>query len=122
MAVKNTLGVNRKTRQARERKVLETNLTLSQKYDLVLRPIITEKTMETVDDRKYTFAVDKNATKPDIKAAIEEIYGVNVQNVRTMNTKKKPKTVGRYKGFRSGYKKAIVKLTTDSKSIETFDM
>ncbi len=122
MAVKNTFGVKKAVRQARERKALEVNLTQSQKYDAIKRPIITEKTMTDIDGRKYTFAVEANLTKPQIKASIEEIYGVKIENVRTVNVKRKPKRVGRYSGYRSGYKKAIVKLTKDSKGIESFEM
>lgn len=126
MAVKKTTfgkrGVNKAIRQAREQKAIETNLTKTQKYDAIHRPIITEKSMEAVDQRKYTFAVDKNITKPNIKAAIEEIYGVEIESISTANVKRKPKTVGRYSGFRSGYKKAIVKLSKESKTIESFDM
>ncbi len=122
MAVKNTFGVKKAVRQARERKAIEVNLTQAQKYDAIKRPVITEKTMTDIDGRKYTFAVDSNLTKPQIKASIEEIYGVSVENIRTVNVKRKPKRVGRYSGYRSGYKKAIVKLTKDSKGIESFEM
>ncbi len=126
MAVKKTTygkrGVKKAIRQSREQRAVEVTLSTTQKYDAIHRPIITEKSMGAVDERKYTFAVDKNIAKPDIKAAIEEIYGVEIESIRTSNVKPKPKTVGRYSGFRSGYKKAIVKLTKDSKTIESFDM
>ncbi len=89
MATKNTFGVKRVVRQARERRKLEVNLTKVQKYDAIKRPIVTEKTMTDVDYRKYTFEVDERITKPEIKAAIEEIYGVEIQNIRTVSVKKK---------------------------------
>lgn len=122
MAVKNTMGVNKSTRQSRAKKTTEVTLTKTQMYDLVKRPIITEKSMTDIDQRKYTFEVSQDATKPNIKAAIEEIYGVKIENIRTSTVKKKPRTVGKYKGYKKGYKKAIVKLTLDSKQIESFEM
>lgn len=121
MAVKNTLGVKKSVRQSRAKKAVEVNLTKTQKYDAVKRPIITEKTMTDVDQRKYTFEVVSNATKPEIKSAIEEIYGVEIDSIRTSTVKKKPRTVGKYSGYKKGYKKAIVKLKKTSKGIETFE-
>ena len=91
-------------------------------YEIIKRPIITEKSMEMLDDNKYTFEVDKNANKPEIKAAVEAIFdGVKVKNVRTMNyTGKSVRTRYGY-GKRADWKKAIVELTEDSQAIEYFD-
>lgn len=91
-------------------------------YEIIKRPIITEKSMEMLDDNKYTFEVDKNANKPEIKAAVEAIFdGVKVKNVRTMNfTGKSVRTRYGY-GKRADWKKAIVTLTEDSAEIEYFD-
>lgn len=122
MAVKNTMGVNKEIRRSRAKKANLVTLSKTQMYDIIKRPIITEKSMGEVDNRKYTFEVDSQATKPNIKAAVEEVYGVKVESVRTSMVKKKPRTVGRYKGYKSGYKKAIIKLRLDSKMIESFDI
>ena len=91
-------------------------------YQIIKRPIITEKSMEMLDENKYTFEVDKNANKPQIKEAVEAIFeGVKVKSVRTMNyTGKKVRTRYGY-GKRSDWKKAIVELTEDSQAIEYFD-
>ena len=91
-------------------------------YDIVKRPIITEKSMELIEENKYTFEVDKNANKAEIKHAIETIFeGVKVKKVRTLNfTGKKVRTRYGY-GKRSDWKKAIVELTEDSQAIEYFD-
>jgi large subunit ribosomal protein L23 len=91
-------------------------------YDIIKRPIITEKSMELLDENKYTFEVDKNANKPEIKKAIEEIFdGVKVKKVRTMNYEgKKVRTRFGY-GKKADWKKAIVTLTEDSQAIEYFD-
>ena len=91
-------------------------------YEIIKRPIITEKSMEMLDENKYTFEVDKNANKPEIKAAVEAIFdGVKVKNVRTMNfTGKSVRTRYGY-GKRADWKKAIVELTEDSQAIEYFD-
>lgn len=91
-------------------------------YQIIKRPIITEKSMEMLDEHKYTFEVDKNANKPEIKKAVEAIFeGVKVKSVRTMNYKgKKVRTRYGY-GKRADWKKAIVTLTEDSAEIEYFD-
>ena len=74
-----------------------------------------------MQDRKYTFEVDKKANKIQIKQAIEEIFGVKVESVNTMNVLGKYKRMGANIGKRADWKKAIVKLTADSKTIEFFD-
>lgn len=90
-------------------------------YDIIRRPIITEKAMNEMADKKYTFVVDVNANKTEIKKAIEEIFKVKVDKVNTVRVLGKMKRQGKYEGRRPSYKKAIVKLTADSKGIEFFE-
>lgn len=90
-------------------------------YDIIRRPVITERSMNDMADRKYTFIVDINANKYQIKQAVEEIFKVKVEKVNTIKMMGKMKRMGRYEGRRPGYKKAIVKLTPDSKAIEFFE-
>ncbi|MBQ9976082.1 MAG: 50S ribosomal protein L23 [Clostridia bacterium] len=90
-------------------------------YDIILKPIITEASMAGLAERKYTFKVAKTANKVEIKNAIEEIFKVNVESVNTINMKSKPKRLGVHLGKTSEWKKAIVTLTSDSKTIEFFD-
>ena len=97
-------------------------------YDIIKRPIITEKSMKVELDRegneikKYTFEVPKTVNKLEIKYAVEEVFGVKVAKVNTMNYDGKLKRMGRYEGSRASWKKAIVTLAKDSKTIEFFDM
>lgn len=90
-------------------------------HDLIRRPIITEKSMDSMADKKYTFEVDKKANKTEIKNAIEQVFGVKVKSVNTMNMLGKMKRQGAHMGRRSSWKKAIVTLTEDSKTIEFFE-
>ena len=91
-------------------------------YDIILRPVITEQSMESVADKKYVFQVAIDATKTEIKAAVEEIFGVKVQKVNTVRMQGKVKRTGAYPaGRRAAYKKAIITLTADSKTIEFFE-
>ena len=88
--------------------------------DIIIRPVLTEKSYQGISDKKYVFVVDKKANKTQIKFAVEEIFGVKVDKVNTANCRGKKKRMGRYEGFTSAYKKAIVLLTKDSKEIEFF--
>ena len=91
-------------------------------YDVIVKPIITEQSMEATEDKKYVFQVAVDATKIDIKRAVEEIFGVKVAKVNTINMQGKEKRQGAYPaGRRASWKKAMVKLTPDSKSIEFFE-
>lgn len=90
-------------------------------HDLIRRPIITEKSMDSMADKKYTFEVDKKANKTEIKNAIEQVFGVKVKSVNTMNMLGKMKRQGAHMGRRASWKKAIVTLTEDSKTIEFFE-
>ena len=89
--------------------------------DIIIKPIITEASMDKLADKKYTFKVQANATKPEIAKAVETMFGVKVANVNTINMKKKPKRLGVHFGYTSDWKKAVVTLTADSKTIEFFD-
>ena len=88
-------------------------------YDVILRPIISEQSMEHIDIKKYVFEVARDANKIEIGKAVEEIFDVKVDKVTTLNVKGKKKRTGRYpEGFRRDWKKAVVKLTDGSKTIE----
>ena len=90
-------------------------------HDIIRRPIISEKSMSGIVDKKYTFEVAKDANKIEIKNAIETVFGVKVKSVNTVNMTGKMKRVGVHTGRRPSYKKAIVTLTEDSKTIEFFE-
>ena len=91
-------------------------------YDIIKRPVITEQSMENVADKKYVFMVDIDSNKTEIKAAVEEIFGVKVAKVNTVRVQGKVKRTGAYPaGKRADYKKAVVTLTADSKTIEFFE-
>ena len=90
-------------------------------HDIIRRPIISEKSMSGIADKKYTFEVAKDANKIEIKDAVEKIFGVKVKSVNTINMMGKVKRVGVHTGRRAAYKKAIVTLTADSKTIEFFE-
>lgn len=91
-------------------------------YDIIKRPVITEQSMEAVADKKYVFMVDVDANKTEIKAAVEAVFGVKVAKVNTVNMQGKVKRNGAYPaGRRAAYKKAMVTLTADSKTIEFFE-
>lgn len=89
--------------------------------DIILKPVITEKSTDGLQEGKYTFKVDKNANKLEIAKAVEELFDVKVAKVNTVNCKGKTKRVGRFEGKTSDWKKAIVTLKEDSKSIEFFE-
>jgi len=89
--------------------------------DIIIRPVLTEKSYAGIQSKKYVFEVDKRATKSQIKNAVEQIFDVKVEKVNTVNVDGKLKRQGRTQGYTADYKKAYVKLTADSKSIEFFD-
>ena len=89
--------------------------------DIILRPVITEESMMGTAEKKYSFKVAKDATKPEIKEAIEKLFGVKVAKVNTMNCKGHLRRYGRFEGYTESWKKAVVTLTEDSKTIEFFD-
>ena len=97
-------------------------------YDIIRRPIISERSMEPVvnkqgeEIKRYTFEVPMSVNKIEIKKAVEEVFGVKVAAVNTMHVLGKVKRMGKYAGRRPSYKKAIVTLKKDSKAIEIFEM
>lgn len=90
-------------------------------YDIIVEPILSEKSYDGISAKRYTFKVVKSATKTQIKEAVEKIFNVKVDKVNTSNTDGKLKRMGRSEGRRTTYKKAIVTLTSDSKAIEFFE-
>ncbi len=88
--------------------------------DIIIKPIISEKSYDLTELSKFTFKVDKRATKPEIRRAIEEIFSVNVTAVNTINMKGKPKRQGVSSGHRADWKKAVVTLV-EGQSIEVFE-
>ena len=90
-------------------------------FDIIVSPVLTEKSYDGIQAKKYTFKVAKSATKTQIKTAVEDIFGVKVARVNTVSVKGKKKRMGRSEGYTSDYKKAVVFLTEDSKAIEFFE-
>ena len=90
-------------------------------HDIIRKPVITEKSMSSMAEKKYTFIVHVDANKSQIKRAVEEVFNVKVEDVNTINGLGKTKRMGVHVGKRSDYKKAIVKLTEESKGIEFFE-
>ena len=89
--------------------------------DIVLKPVITEASMENMQLKKYTFKVAKSANKIEIAKAVEELFGVKVDSVNTVSMRGRKKTMGRNFGYTPDWKKAIVTLKADSKNIEFFE-
>ena len=89
--------------------------------DIIISPVITERSMDDLQVGKYTFKVAKDANKSEIKKAVEKLFGVEASKVNTLNVRGKEKRVGRYFGKTASWKKAIVTLTEDSKAIEFFE-
>ena len=90
--------------------------------DIIIKPVITEKSMDSIGNKRYSFEVRKDATKAEIAFAVETMFKkTKVVKVNTINMKKKPKRLGVHAGYTSEWKKAIVTLKSDSKSIEFFD-
>ena len=85
--------------------------------DIILAPVVTEKSSSEIQEGKYTFKVNKKATKIDIKNAVEKLFEVKVLNVNTMTVKGKEKRVGRNVGKTSDWKKAIVTIDTNPKDV-----
>lgn len=90
-------------------------------HDIIIKPIITEKSMDDMAYGKYTFQVDKRANKTEVKKALETIFGIKVEKVNTMNYLGKVKRQGAHSGRKASWKKAIVTLAADSKKIEFFE-
>ena len=89
--------------------------------DIIIAPVITEKSMSGIADKKYTFKVAKDANKLEIAGAVEKLFKVDVAKVNTVNVRGQKRRMGRYEGYTASWKKAIVTLKADSKTIEFFD-
>lgn len=89
--------------------------------DIIIRPIITEKSMMGIAEKKYTFEVAKSATKIDIARAVEELFKVKVERVNTVHVRGRMRRQGRFEGYTRSWKKAYVTLTANSKTIEFFE-
>ena len=89
--------------------------------DIIVAPVITEASMDRIANKTYTFKVAKNATKPEIAKAVEVMFGVKVDTVNTINMKRKAKRQGYTSGYTAAWKKAIVTLKPNSKTIEFFE-
>ena len=89
--------------------------------DIIIRPIITEKSMQDITKKKYVFEVAKKATKIDVARAVEELFKVKVEKVNTVHVRGRMKRQGRFEGYTRSWKKAYVQLTADSKPIEFFE-
>lgn len=90
-------------------------------HDIIRKPIITEKSMASMAEKKYTFIVHVDANKSQIKRAVEEVFNVKVESVNTINSIGKTKRMGVHVGKRADYKKAVVTLTEESNGIEFFE-
>ncbi|GHU86003.1 50S ribosomal protein L23 [Clostridia bacterium] len=90
-------------------------------YDVIIKPIVTEASIKRLQEKKYTFKVAKNSNKIEIARAVEEVFGVKVKKVNTMNVMGRQKRFGKQVGIKPDWKKAIVTLTLDSKGIEFFE-
>lgn len=90
-------------------------------YDIIIKPVLSEKSYDGIAEKRYTFKVLPQATKTQIKVAVETIFEVKVKKVNTLNQQGKIKRMGKNAGRTSSYKKAIVTLTADSKAIEFFE-
>lgn len=91
-------------------------------HDIIIKPVLTEKSYDSIKDKTYTFIVARKATKTQIRDAVEAVFeGVKVERVNTVNRLGKVKRQGRYEGRRAATKKAYVTLTKDSRGIEFFD-
>ena len=90
-------------------------------HEIIIRPIVSERSFDLMEENKYTFEVAKNATKVDVARAVEELFGVKVAKVNTLNVRGHFRRQGRSEGYTSAWKKAVVTLTEDSKTIEFFE-
>ena len=90
-------------------------------YDILVRPLITEKTMKLVEEGKYTFEVKQGSNKVEVKKAVEELFKVEVTAVNMMNTLRKKRRVGKYEGLRPAVQKAIVTLAEGQK-LDVFEI
>lgn len=90
-------------------------------YDIIIKPVLSEKSYDGIPNKRYVFSVQKSASKTQIKQAVETIFGVKVDKVNTLRTEGKIKRMGKNEGRRPSVKKAYVSLAKDSKAIEFFE-
>ena len=90
-------------------------------YDIIIKPVLSEKSYAGISEKNYAFIVDKRANKFEIREAVEKAFGVSVERVNVVNYDGKKKRMGIHQGRRASYKKAYVKLTAESKPIEFFE-
>ena len=90
-------------------------------HDVIIRPLVSEKSVASIKDKKYGFVVHPDADKTQIKNAVEEVFGVKVEKVTTINYQGKVKRQGKHEGRQSAWKKAYIQLTKESKPIEFFE-
>ncbi len=90
-------------------------------HDIIIKPVVSEQSMADMAEKKYTFVVAKKANKTEVKKAVEVIFGVKVEKVNTLNYSGKVKRMGKHEGRTASFKKAVVKLTPESKEIEFFE-
>ena len=90
-------------------------------HDIIIRPLVSEKSVSSIKSKKYGFVVHPDADKTQIKNAVEEIFGVKVEKVATINYQGKVKRQGKHEGRQSAWKKAYIQLTKESKPIEFFE-
>lgn len=94
---------------------------MKKNYDIIIRPLITEKSTKLVDERKYTFEVKQGSNKVEVKKAVEELWGVKVVSVNMINTLRKTRRVGKYEGLRPAVQKAVVTLAEGNK-LDVFEL
>lgn len=94
---------------------------MKKNYDIIVRPLITEKTTQLIELRKYTFEVKQGSNKVEVAKAVEEIWGVKVVNVNMINTQRKARRVGKYEGLRPAVQKAVVTLAEGEK-LDVFEL
>ena len=94
---------------------------MSREYDVILRPVLSEKSYDGISSKRYVFEVDRRANKIQIKNAVEKIFGVEVERVNVSNVRGKLKRQGRTSGYTPAGKKAVVQLTAKSRKIEFFE-
>lgn len=90
-------------------------------YDIIIKPVMSEKSLGGIEAKRYTFYVNIHATKTEVKAAVQEIYGVQVEDVNTIKCRGKLKRQGKNSGYTPDFKKAVVQLTAKSKAITAFE-
>ena len=95
---------------------------MKKNYDIIVHPLITEKSTKLIEENKYTFEVKQGSNKVEVAKAVEELWQVKVVAVNMINTQRKTRRVGKYEGLRPAVQKAVVTLSKDSKKIDAFEL